>query len=42
MKVKVTTDLLISLYNKLDGLYPWQTRRYNNRFERSRYLHKGR
>ncbi|HCR4075537.1 TPA: terminase family protein, partial [Proteus mirabilis] len=42
MKVKVTTDLLISLYNKLDNLYPWQTRWYNHRFERNRYLHKGR
>ncbi|HEJ9545108.1 TPA: terminase family protein [Proteus mirabilis] len=42
MKVKVTTDLLISLYSKLDKLYPWQTRWYNHRFERNRYLHKGR
>ncbi|HGN2057539.1 TPA: terminase family protein [Proteus mirabilis] len=42
MKVKVTTDLLISLYNKLGNLYPWQTRWYNHRFERNRYLHKGR
>ncbi|HEK2841525.1 TPA: terminase family protein [Proteus mirabilis] len=42
MKVKVTTDLLISLYNKVDNLYPWQTRWYNHRFERNRYLHKGR
>ncbi|MCS6751433.1 terminase family protein, partial [Proteus mirabilis] len=34
--------LLISLYNKVDNLYPWQTRWYNHRFERNRYLHKGR
>lgn len=42
MKVKVTTDLLISLYSKLDKLYSWQRRWYNHRFERNRYLHKAR
>lgn len=42
MTIKITTGLLISLYSELDNLFPWQTRWYNHRFEKNRYLHKGR
>lgn len=41
-KIEVTTDLILSLYKRLDDLFPWQKRWYAQRFKRDRYLHKGR
>lgn len=40
--IEVTTDLLIDLYANLENLLPWQSRWYQHRFDRFRYLHKGR
>ncbi|WP_413493179.1 terminase large subunit domain-containing protein [Morganella psychrotolerans] len=42
IKVEVTTDLILSLYKRLDDLFPWQKRWYAQRFQRGRSLHKGR
>lgn len=42
IKIEVTTELIMSLYARLDGLFPWQKRWYEHRFQRKRYLHKGR
>lgn len=42
IKIAVTTELIISLYNRLNSLFPWQKRWYEQRFQRSRELHKGR
>ncbi|HDT4953885.1 TPA: terminase family protein [Morganella morganii subsp. morganii] len=42
IKIEVTTDLILSLYNRLNSLFPWQKRWYEQRFQRARILHKGR
>ncbi|ENQ7814166.1 terminase family protein [Morganella morganii] len=42
IKVEVTTDLIMSLYEQLNTLFPWQKRWYEQRFQRARDLHKGR
>lgn len=42
IKIEVTTDLILSLYDRLNGLFPWQKRWYEQRFQRERRLHKGR
>lgn len=42
IKIEVTTELIISLYNRLNSLFPWQKRWYAQRFQRARNLHKGR
>lgn len=42
IKIDVTTDLILSLYKRLDNLFPWQRRWYSQRFQRNRNLHKGR
>lgn len=42
IKIAVTTELIISLYNRLNSLFPWQKRWYAQRFQRARDLHKGR
>lgn len=42
IKIEVTTELIMSLYKQLDSLFPWQKRWYAQRFQRDRYLHKGR
>ncbi|MCW4541392.1 terminase large subunit domain-containing protein [Providencia sp. 2024EL-00606] len=41
-KVDVTTELLIELYSSLENLLPWQSRWYQHRFDKFRFLHKGR
>ncbi|MBQ0269564.1 terminase large subunit domain-containing protein [Providencia huaxiensis] len=41
-KIEVTTELLIDLYANLENLLPWQSRWYQHRFDRFRFLHKGR
>lgn len=42
IKIEVTIDLILSLYERLNGLFPWQKRWYAQRFQRARDLHKGR
>ncbi|HHN8324893.1 TPA: terminase large subunit domain-containing protein [Morganella morganii] len=42
IKIEVTTDLILSLYERLNSLFPWQNRWYEQRFQRARILHKGR
>ncbi|HCT7709470.1 TPA: hypothetical protein OT801_003569 [Morganella morganii] len=42
IKIEVTTDLILSLYERLNILFPWQNRWYEQRFQRARILHKGR
>ncbi|EJD6037902.1 hypothetical protein M0J18_RS05640 [Morganella morganii] len=42
IKIEVTTDLILSLYARLNSLFPWQKRWYEQRFQRARDLHKGR
>lgn len=42
IKIEVTTDLIMSLYEQLNTLFPWQKRWYEQRFQRARDLHKGR
>ncbi|KJF79314.1 hypothetical protein UA45_00395 [Morganella morganii] len=42
IKIEVTTELIMSLYARLGDLFPWQKRWYYHRFQRKRYLHKGR
>lgn len=42
IKIEVTTELILSLYERLNTLFPWQKRWYEHRFQRKRYLHKGR
>ncbi|MEX9769741.1 terminase large subunit domain-containing protein [Morganella morganii] len=42
IKIEVTSDLILSLYNRLNSLFPWQKRWYAQRFQRDRCLHKGR
>lgn len=41
-KIEVTAELLIDLYASLENLLPWQSRWYQHRFDRFRFLHKGR
>lgn len=41
IKIEVTTDLILSLYERLNSLFPWQKRWYEQRLQRARILHKG-
>lgn len=42
IEVHVTNDLISSLYASLENCLPWQSRWYHRRFDKFRYLHKGR